>query len=250
MRLVVYIVALLFCVASYSQDTQALFEQANEQYRTEKYQDAIDSYHQIENLGWVSDALYFNLGNSYYKQNKVGPAIYYYEKALQLNPLHTDAQTNLIFANRLALDNIEPLPKTIGQKFADSIIYPLSFDIWAVLAVIASFLTVILFLLYYFSYSSRAKLLFFNTSILSAVLLVLSVVFAFKAYDYNLTTKHAVVFEKVTDIKNAPTLNADNVFKLHEGAKVEVVDAIDDWKKIKLVDGKEGWVIAAYIKEL
>jgi SH3-like domain-containing protein len=40
------------------------------------------------------------------------------------------------------------------------------------------------------------------------------------------------------------------VFELHEGTKIQVLDGIDDWKKIKLANGKIGWVMAEYIKEI
>jgi uncharacterized protein YgiM (DUF1202 family) len=62
--------------------------------------------------------------------------------------------------------------------------------------------------------------------------------------------KSAIIFKQTTEIKNAPTLNSDTVFELHEGTKVVVLDAIDDWKKIKLSDGKTGWIIADDMKEL
>ena len=53
-----------------------------------------------------------------------------------------------------------------------------------------------------------------------------------------------------TEIRNAPTLNSEIVFKLHEGTKVIVLDAVDDWKKVKIKDGKLGWIIAEDIKML
>ena len=85
---------------------------------------------------------------------------------------------------------------------------------------------------------------------MSGILLTVSIIFAFKAFDYTENTINAIVFEKTTEIKNAPTLKSDTVFQLHEGTKVEVLDAIDNWKKIKLTDGKIGWVIEDYIKEI
>ena len=54
----------------------------------------------------------------------------------------------------------------------------------------------------------------------------------------------------VGPLEIAPTLNSEEVFTLHEGAKVLVLDTVDNWKKIKLVDGKLGWIIAEEIKEL
>lgn len=250
MKKILVIAFVLFSVIGFTQTPDSLFTKANELYKNAEYEKAIEQYHLIEELQVQSDDLYFNLGNSYYKLNQVAPSIYYYEKALKLNPSNVDAQTNLAFAKRMTIDAIEELPKTIFQKFSESVIYKLTYNSWAILAITLSFLGALLFLLYHFSYSSRKKLFYFNTSILSAFLLTISVVFAFKAYDYEVNTVEAIIFKQTTEIRNAPTLNSETVFQLHEGTKVEVLDAIDDWKKIKLVDGKIGWIIAENLREI
>jgi len=245
------LIALLFSATmGFAQSALELFDGANDAYRNGQYQEAIDLYENIDSTEQRSADVYYNLGNSYYKLNMVAPSIYNYEKALKLDPLNEDASINLEYANKLALDAIEVLPKSVFQKFSDSVIYKLAFDTWAIIAVILSFLGALFFLLYHFSYRSGRKLLLFNSSLLCSVLLVVTVVFAFKSYDFEENTIMAIVFEKTTAIKNAPTLNSDTVFQLHEGTKVKVLDAIDNWKKIKLADGKIGWIISDYIKEI
>ena len=241
---------LIFSTFAFAQTADSLFADANELYKKGDYTEAIELYKKVEEFQVHSDDLYYNLGNSYYKLNKVASSIYYYEKALKLNPANSDVITNLAFAKRMKIDAIEVMPKTIFQKFSDSFIYKLTYNSWAWLAVILSFIGAILFLLYHFSYSSGKKLLYFNTSILSAILLIFAVAFAYKAYDYEENTKSAIIFKQTTEIKNAPTLTSDTVFELHEGTKVQVLDAIDDWKKIKLADGKIGWIVAEDMKEI
>ena len=250
MKKILIIAFVLLTSIGFSQTADELFAKGNSLYQRENYEAAIEQYKLIDELEMQSDELFFNLGNSYYKLNKVAPAIYYFEKALKLNPSNADAKTNLAFANRMTIDAIDVLPKTIFKDFSDAVIYKLTYEIWAKLAVGFSFFGALIFLLYHFSYSSRKKLLYFNLSILSVVLLIISLSFAFKSYDYTVNTKTAIIFKQTTEIKNAPTLNSDTVFKLHEGTKVIVLDEIDDWKKIKLADGKIGWMIADYLKEI
>jgi tetratricopeptide (TPR) repeat protein len=250
MKKFVIIVCVFFTSFGFSQAADELFFQANNLYKNGSYTEAVELYKKLENLGLQSDDLYYNLGNSYYKLNKVAPSIYYYEKALKLNPINEDAKTNLAFAKRMKIDAIKVLPKTIFQKFAEKFIYKLHYNTWAWIAVILSFLGAVLFLLYHFSYSRRKKLLHFNTSVLSALLLIFSVVFTYKAYSHEMNTKPAIIFKQTTEIKNAPTLNSDTVFELHEGTKVLVLDAIDDWKKIKLADGKIGWILTDDLREI
>jgi len=250
MKKIIVILLLVFSTFSYAQTATSLFADANELYKNGNYIKAIELYKKVENLQVHSDDLYYNLGNSYYKLNKVAFSIYYYEKALKLNPTNSDVITNLAFAKRMKIDAIEIMPKTIFQKFSENVIYKLTYNSWAWIAVILSFLGAILFLLYHFSYSSGKKLLYFNTSILSALLLILTVVFAYKSYNYEVNIKSAIIFKQTTEIKNAPTLNSDTVFELHEGTKVQVLDAIDDWKKIKLADGKIGWIVGDDLEEI
>lgn len=233
-----------------AQDVDSLFVKANNFYKTAQFIEAVDVYKQIENTKLVSSDLYYNLGNSYYKLNKVGPAIFYYEKALRLNPDNEDVKNNLVFAKRLALDNIEPLPKTVFQKLNKNYLQTLTYNEWAIVVVVFSFFAGILFLLYYFSYSSLRKRLFFIASMISFLFLGISLVITYNQFSYNKNTKEAIVFAEESEVRNAPTYNSEEVFVLHEGTKVFVLDAVDDWKKIQLIDGKQGWIIASEIQEL
>jgi len=244
------IILLFVGQAVFSQSADELFQKANEQYKLEQYDEAIATYEQIEALGLTSSELYYNIGNCYYKLNKVAYSIYNYEKALLIDPLNIDAENNLIFARRLTIDNIEALPKSLLQKIDESVVKKLSYDEWAITSVVLSILGCGLFLLFYFSYASGKKRFFFVTSMFSFLLLIATSVFAIKEYSYAQTNVDAIIFALKTDIKNAPTLNSENVFTLHEGTKVKVLDTVDNWKKIKIADGKIGWIIASELKIL
>lgn len=231
-----------------AQNTEELFKSANELYKNNQLEKAIEQYKKIEEQGFVSSELFYNLGNAYYKLNKVGPSIYYYEKALLLNPLNEDVQNNLVFAKRLALDNIEELPKTVFQKINQSVLQKLSYNQWAIIVVIFSFLGSFLFLLYYFANTPSKKRFYFVVSTLSFILLLFAFGITYQQYSFAKNNKEAIVFAEETEVRNAPTLNSDEVFTLHEGTKVIVLDTIDDWKKIKIADGKLGWIIASEIR--
>ena len=227
-----------------------LFENANLLYKEGKFEEAIKLYKQIEAKDSVSSTLYYNLGNSYYKLNNVANTIYNYEKALLLNPLNNDTANNLKFAKRMTIDNIEELPKTFLQRLEINYLQKLSYNQWAVLAVVFSFLAAILFLLFYFSTISNKKRVYFLTSIVSFFLLIFSIFITYNQYQKAKNTKYAIVFSPKISVNNAPSSNSDEVFELHEGTKVHVLDALDDWKKIKLADGKIGWISTESIKML
>ena len=243
---------LLLIISSFTnaQTTEQLFDSANNFYKNGNYEKAIENYRKIEAKGVISSELFYNLGNTYYKLNKDGATIYNFEKALQINPLNEDAANNLVFAKRLTLDRIEELPKSVLQKFNENYLQKLSYNQWAIVTIIFAFFSAILFLLFYFSSSSSSKRVFFVTSILSFILCIVSISFTYNQYNYAQNTKFAIIFSEKTAIKNGPTLNSEEVFTLHEGTKVAVLDTVDAWKKIKLVDGKIGWVLAKEIKLL
>ena len=242
MNKIIVLLFLLVSSISFAQTANDLFENANALYKEGNYQKAIELYKEIENKKEVSSELYYNLGNAYYKLNKVAPSIYNYEKALQLDPLNEDAQNNLIIANRLTLDRIEELPKSVFQKINKNVLQKLTYNQWAALTIFLSFIAATLFLLFYFSYTPNKKRLYFTTSIISFLLLIVTLVITYTQHDQTKNTIEAIIFAEEIEVKNAPTSDANEIFTLHEGTKVNVLDTVDNWKKIKLIDGKIGWI--------
>ncbi len=249
MKKIIFI-TLLIITNNLLAQADSLFAKANKLYQNENYTEALEIYTQIESNNIQSDELLYNIANTNYKLNKVASTIYYYEKVLQLNPNHTDAKFNLAFAKRMTIDNIEPLPRSFSQKFRDGFLLKVSYNTWAWIAVLLSFLFATLFLAYHFAYSSNRKRIYFVTSILSIPFAILSIIFAYQNYNFVKTNRQAIVFEQQTDVKSAPTMSSEVSFQLHEGTKVQILESLDDWKKIKIVDGKIGWIISNHIKEL
>ncbi|MBT7135931.1 MAG: SH3 domain-containing protein [Polaribacter sp.] len=243
------IVFLLWIVANSiaAQNADSLFVKANNFYKSGEFETAIENYKKIESQNLISSELYYNLGNSYYKLNKVGPSIYYYEKALLLNPLNEDVKKNLVFAKRLALDNIQKLPQTFSQKINTDYLQKLSYDKWAVLVLVFSIAGSILFLLFFFEETPSKKRLYFVTSIGCVLFFISALLITNNQYQLSKNKTEAIVFANKTEVRNAPTLNSEKIFTLHEGTKIIVLDMVDNWKKIKLADGKIGWIIASDI---
>ncbi len=77
-----------------------------------------------------------------------------------------------------------------------------------------------------------------------------SLVSAFNKYALDKSDNPAIVFVQESQIKSEPNLRSTEAFLLHEGTKVQVLDTVDNWKRIKLTDGKTGWVPASDIKLL
>ncbi|MDO7172002.1 SH3 domain-containing protein [Mariniflexile sp. AS56] len=249
MKQLLYILSFLFSVGLMAQNT-AVFEQANALYNAGKYGDAIDKYKTILDTKNHSAELYFNLGNAHYKLNNIAPSIYYYEKALQLAPNDQDIKNNLAFAQNMTIDAIEVVPEAGLSKIVNNATNRMEFDGWAKVSIGFVFCFVILFLIYYFAYSSLRKRLTFLGSLVSLILMCVSLLFAFHKFNLDKKDKPAIVFAKEILVKNAPNNRSDESFRLHEGTKVQVLDTVSNWRKIKLQDGKTGWVSSEDIKAL
>ncbi len=250
MRILFLLALTLNGILGMAQNPDSLFVQANELYRQENYTEALKAYEEIEAMDQESWALYYNIGNIHYKMNRVAPAIFYYEKALKLRPDQQDVRFNLEFANQMVLDNIEPLPRNLGQRFMDAVILKLTYETWAKIAVGLAFLFALLFLMYHFSYSTGKKRFYFISSIITVILVTTSVFFAFRNQLYMKNNREAIIFATEAEVMNAPTTTSEAYFELHEGTKVTVLESLDNWKKIRIADGKIGWIEEKDLKEI
>lgn len=245
-----FVVFVLFLSMAGFAQNGPLFEQGKELYKAEKYIEAVNSWMKILENNQHSASLYYNLGNAYYKLNNIGASIYYYEKALLLAPNDNDIKNNLAFAENARVDDIEPLPKTIFYKWYHSISDVLTFDGWAMAVVVFSMSFVLLFLMYYFSYSEGKKRLFFVSALFSILVLGMTLSMAFSTYDDTINDQPAIIFSESIEVREAPSLGSETTFTLHEGTKVQIVARDTDWVRIEISNGKDGWIPVSDLKEL
>jgi tetratricopeptide (TPR) repeat protein len=246
---IIYILIALIYAGAFAQN-QSLFDQGNALYNDGKYAEAIDKYIAILESESHSADLYYNLANAHYKLNNIAPSIYYYEKALQLNPDDFDIKNNITFARNMTIDAIEVVPDAGFSRLVNSATNTFSFDNWARIAVALVFCFVVLFLIYYFAYSTLIKRFTFIGSLASLFLVCVTLAFAFHKYNLDKKDNPAIVFAQESKVKSNPNLRSEEAFRLHEGTKVQVIDNYNDWKKIELSDGKTGWVISDDIRLL
>lgn len=246
-----YICLLLLCTSiSIHAQSVSLFNKANTLYNNGKFTEAINLYNEILDTGQHSAELYYNLGNAHYKLNNIAPSIYFFEKAKLLNPKDKEINNNLAFANNMTIDAIDTIPEVGFSKFVKRITHIFHFDIWASITVMLAFLCVFMVLLYYFSYSSTKKRLSFVASIICLLFLGCTLGLTYNKFALDKKDNPAIVFAQESQIKTEPNLRSEEAFRLHEGTKVQVTDTVKNWKKIKLSDGKIGWVSSEDIKIL
>jgi tetratricopeptide (TPR) repeat protein len=242
----------IFILLSFSAQAQSdiLFNKATEAYNKADYNKAIENYLEIIAGGQHSSELYFNLGNSYYKLNQVGPSIYYYEKALLLKPNDAEILNNLAYAQNMTLDAIEVMPETSLSKIYNDITGFLSFDQWSYAAIIFTILFVLLYIGFYFLEYATQKRIAFITSMISLIIAVVSIVFAFLQYSDFQADQPAIVFEDEVNVVSEPNQRSQTVFTLHEGTKISVLETLNEYHKIRISDGQTGWLTSESIKLL
>lgn len=249
MKPFIYILTFLITTIGFAQN-EALFEEGNSFYNDANYEEAIKKYEAILDNGKHSAEVYFNLGNAHYKLNHIAPSIYYYEKALQLSPNDKEIKNNIAFARNMTIDAVDALPEVGFSKFVNSLSKSLTFERWGFVSIGLVVLFVFLFLTYYFTYSPSKKRISFITSMASLMLACIALVFAFHNFELKEKDQPAIVFAKESQVKSEPNLRSNEAFKLHEGTKVQVLDTVNNWKKIRLADGKTGWMPESDLKLL
>ncbi|WP_247656534.1 tetratricopeptide repeat protein [Maribacter sp. MMG018] len=243
------ILGLLFMFIASAQN-EKLFDQATEAYNNGDYEKAIELYNSILGNGQHSAALYYNLGNAYYKLNHIAESIYYYEKSLLLNPSDEEVKTNLGFAQNMTLDAIDTLPQTGLARIYKNVTTILTFDQWAYISIICMVLFVLLYIaFYYFKYSTKKRWAFIG-SLIALFLCIISIAFAaIGKRDFNLDNP-AIIFAEEIAVNTEPNNTSETIFTLHSGTKVNVLETLNNWKKIRLSDGKTGWVPQTELKLL
>jgi len=249
MKKLVFIIVILLGFASYAQ-SEVLFKRATDAYNEGDYNKAVENYLKILEAGEHSAELYFNLGNSYYKLNQVAPSIYYYEKALLLKPNDSEITNNLGYAQNMTLDAIEVMPETGLSKIYNDITSFLSFEQWAYIGVLFMILFVLLYIGFYYLKYATQKRIAFITSFISLIIAIVSVVLAFLQFSDFQADQPAIVFDNEAQVTSEPNKRSQVVFTLHEGTKLNVLEELEGYKKIRIADGQTGWLNSESIKLL
>ena len=230
-------------------DLNDKFIEANNLYNESKYEKSIELYYQILDSGFHSAELYFNLGNSFYKLNDIANSILFYEKSLKLNSNDKDAINNLKMVNNAIIDDITKIPESFIESQLNKISNVLSFSAWSYMSIILSFLFLVLFVLYFFSNEPNFKRASFTFLFVLFILIGTTLKISFHAYEINYVEQYAIIFSTKTEIKAEPNERSENLLNLHLGTKVKIIDSFnEEWVKIELVNGQEGWINNKEIK--
>ncbi len=234
----------------FAQTAEEWFKKGNTAYTNAAYKQAIEAYEKALETGQHSAALYHNLGSSYYRLNQVAESIYYFEKGLVLAPSDPDLNNNILFAKNMTVDAIEELPQTQVKQFQNQILAALSMTQWSWLTLVLIWLFALLFIAYLWMQSSKVKKRLFVSALLFGLMGGFSFVIASQKNTLLESQQYGIVFSERMDVNNEPNTRSEIQFTLHEGTKVQIVEVFENWQKIRIANGAEGWVSGADIKIL
>ncbi len=236
-RFAMLLFMLLVSMASVAQDKAV----ADSAYAKEDYQTAISIYESLLSDN-VSPELYYNLGNAYYRIDDMPHAILNYERALLLSPGDSDIRFNLQMARNKTIDKIIPESEMFFVTWYKSLVNIMGVDGWAILAIIMFAFAAILILLYVFTDVVIIRKIGFFGAGLSMIIFVVANVFAYQQGN-KVASYNGAIIMSTANVKSTPAENGTDLFVLHEGTRVDITDdSMNDWKEVRIADGKEGWI--------
>ena len=218
--------------------TVELYRQGNQLYEGGKYAEASRTYERIIQRGIRNGHVYYNLGNAYYKQDQIGRAILAYERATRLMPRDGDLHNNLDLANDKTTDQITGEVPWFGRQALDGV----TMNEATVAATVSAFITSLALVFYLLAGQPRTRIMTGYALLVTCPVMVLAIGFmGIKIYD-GMANEEAIVLSPTAVVRTSPDAGSDPLFTLHEGAKVRLVEQRDDWMRISLPDGKNGWL--------
>ena len=225
----------VFCGYANTKQAESLFADG-------KYNEALVIYQGVLDNGEESAALYYNIANCYYKLGENTKAILFYERSLLLNPSDKVVKYNLQMAERGIVDKLEVLPEIFFVRWYKSFVSYLSVDEWAYLSVGFFFCFLVLLTIYLYSHILFLRKSAFVGGIFAFVFTIIAIVFSVKQNKIITDREYGIIVTPSVTIKGSPDQSGTELFLIHEGLKVKIIDELGLWYNIQLRDGNEGWI--------
>lgn len=241
-KTVLIFLCIIFVQITKANNINDAYNSANNLYKNKQYDSALTIYQSLLQQGVYQSDVYYNLGNVYFKKKQISKAILNYERAKKINPDDEDINFNLEVANTKLVDKIEPLPLIFYKRWWNNTSELFTISAWSRIAIICTFLFSISIAVFFITKLVFIKKMLFYNSILMLLVVILSILLAnYKSNSIN-NNNYAIIMPISLTVKSSPDAKSTDIFIVHEGLKVEVIDNIEDWSEIKLANGEKGWV--------
>lgn len=226
---------LAFCLSSFgATDPSSAFDAANKLYYGGKFSEAVAAYENILYSGQKSVALYYNLGNAYFKYGQIGKAIAVYREAEKITPRDPDIRANLQFARN------QIQGPTLALGHGQRALGKLTLNEWTLLAAAALWLCFLILALREWRPSlKRPVRLYLSGAAIATVLLFACVA---SSWLENRSTRTAIVISRDVPVRRGPLEESAASFTVHDGAELRVLDQNNDWFQVSSDSSRVGWL--------
>lgn len=222
----------------FSQDSS--FVKGNEAYANGEYELALIAYNQLVANEVKSADLYYNLGNTYYRLNEFGEAVWAYERALKIDPSHTNATYNRTFVNQQTKAEVNSESGGI-TNWLKANLFGISINFWPYFTLFISLVFAIGAYFFFTTKKQKIKNISLSLSMTTFFLLIGGLVLSY-LNTANLTNhSEGIIIISSANIMPEPSEKATTNFPLKEGAKVQILRTNSDWIEIDF-KGHSGWV--------
>jgi hypothetical protein len=188
------------------------------------------------------------MGGAYFKNGQIGKAVLYYNKALRIDPTDEDTQYNLRVANGYVKDQIEVVPEFFVSRWVRSVRTAVNSNTWAVLSLVAGLLMLVALMVYLLPLGLGYRKAGFAVAVVMGAFTLLSANFASEQRRNALHSSDAIVMIGAAPVKSSPDRTSKDIFVIHEGTQVTVLDRLGDWCQVSIADGNKGWMPASSIE--
>jgi tetratricopeptide (TPR) repeat protein len=247
---IIILTAAFFSTLFASADALKTYHEANIAYQKLDYPKSIQLYEDLIKNKSESIEIYYNLGNAYFKSGDFSKAILNYERAARLNPDDEDVNFNLKIASLKVVDKIESVPEIFYKRWINNFSLMLSSDTWTWILVLFVWVLFSLAAVYLLSRTSEAKKLSFLFLILFIAITSATFLIASRSHSITNIDEKAIVMASSVYVKSSPDEKGNDLFILHEGTKVEILDKLNEWRKIRIANGSIGWMKADEMEKI
>ena len=217
-----------------------LWQKGNEYYQQKQYDSAATYFEQIAAGRPLSAEVYYNLGNTYYRLNKVAYAILNYERALQINPGYREAKENLLLAQGRISNHIPVADEIFFIKWWQDITHPDKATTWSVCALITFVLIMLTMIARRLGRNVGSRVPVQLTGFLWLAF-TFFILLAFTASRDAEVRINGVVMQADAPLMNSE-LKGKPVVLVPEGTKVRIRADKGNWVEVSLPDGRTGWL--------
>ena len=183
--------------------------------------------------------------------DNITKAVLNYERALLLSPGDRDIRFNLQMARSKTIDKIVPESEMFFVTWYHSLVNLQSVDAWARMALIALVAAIVLALAYLFANAVWLRKVGFFCGLFFVVVFLLSNLFAWQQKQALVNRRGAIIIQPAVTVKSTPAQSGTDLFILHEGTRVTILDAsMRNWRSVRVADGKQGWVQTSQIENI